>query len=207
MNGGVVTARIQHAALCTLGLVLATAAAPDRAQARGSHFLLELDGGAALTGDGGAALSADFGIGGKPPGWTPRLYFIAHGGLSLYGVEDEGVDGVALHEEGDFRDIAAGLRVYVPIARELRWLGEALLGASYATGRYTEPGLGPLEAEEWLLLGLLSTGLQQRVLQELSIGARVTLALNETGLVGVHRVAGASDAARLTITAGLTWHF
>ena len=205
-HAGVSVRSLPNCALLWLGLLLAGALLPDRAQARGSHFLLEVGAGATLSGDGGVAVSADLGAGGKFRAFPPRFYWIAHFGLSHY--EEERLSALPpQHEEGSFYDLATGPRVYVPLSGELRWLGEALLGASRVEGRYSQPDLGPLSAERWLLLGLLSTGLQLRVLQQLSVGVRITLALDQGTLPGVHRLAGASSPARTSLTTGLTWHF
>jgi len=97
--------------------------------------------------------------------------------------------------------------VVLPIVSELRVFVEGLLGASLASARYTEPGLATLHAREWLGLALLSGGLQWRVLYQLSLGVRVSLALNPSGLTGVARYAGLHDGGRLALTGGVTWHF
>ena len=87
--------------------------------------------------------------------------------------------------------------MYLPIAGRLRWFGEGLLGASYASATYVEPGLPlPLRPGEWLLLGVVATGLQWRFTTAFAAGVRVAFSFNEAGLAGVSRMAGVHDGAR-----------
>jgi hypothetical protein len=185
-------------------LVLAAAVCwgcPLRAYARGAgtHFLLEADAGACLSGDAGPAASLAFGAGGKWKGFAPRLYLLGSFARSEYAANSI--------EHGSFSDLALGPRVYLPIAGPLRWFADAQFGASYAEGSYLEPELAELSADQWLALAVISSGLQVRLLQMLSVGARIAFAFNEAGLVGVSRLAGVHDPVRTSITAGVTWHF
>jgi hypothetical protein len=174
----------------------------------GTHFLAELEGGALLTGDAGPALRAAVGAGGKWKGFPARFYAIGQFGVSSYAASPPTyLTARAGAESGAFQDLALGLRVVLPVVSELRVFVEGLLGASLASARYMEPGLAPLHAREWLGLALLSGGLQWRVFYQLSVGARVSLALNPSGLAGVARYAGVHDGGRLALTGGVTWHF
>ena len=170
----------------------------------GTHFLAELEGGVLLTGDAGPALRASLGAGGKWKGFPARFYGIGQFGVSSYTASSPAHAG---SESGAFQDLALGLRVVLPLVSELRVFVEGLVGASLASARYMEPGLSTLHAREWLGLALFSGGLQYRVWYELSVGVRVSLALNPSGLVGVARDAGVHDGGRLALTGGLTWHF
>jgi hypothetical protein len=193
-----------------LVLVAVSAVVPAAAHAKrpGSHFLAEVDAGACLSGDAGPAASVAFGAGGKLKGFPARFYLLGRMGQSEY----QATSSAAMSpwpgaERGSFSDFAIGPRVYVPLVGPLRWFVDGLFGATLASGTYVEQGLAPLSAEQWLALAVVSTGLQWRLLYELSISARVGVAFNEAGLIGVERVAGVHDTARTTLTGGLTWLF
>jgi hypothetical protein len=195
--------------LAFAAIAAACCACATRAQARGTHFIAELDAGALLSGDGGPAASLSVGAGGKLRGFAPRFYLLGTFGCSEY--EAAPAADVATwsgNETGTFSDLALGPRVYLPIIGRLRWFGEGLIGASYASATYVEPGLpAPLAAGEWLLLGVVATGLQWRFTSAFALGARVAFAFNEAGLTGVSRIAGAHDGARTSVMLGATWHF
>ena len=192
-------------------LVLFGASGQARAQpARdpGTRFLAELEGGALLTGDAGPAVRASLGFGGKWKRFPARFYLIGQLGASSYVASPPAyLAARSGSESGAFHDVALGLRVLVPVVSELRVFVEGLLGGTLASASYSEPGIAELSARQWLGLALLSAGLQWRFLYQLSVGARVSLALNPAGLVGVARYGGVHDGGRLALTGGLTWHF
>jgi hypothetical protein len=195
--------------LLPLACALAFCARPAPAHAKrpGTHFLAELDAGASLTGDGGPQASIALGAGGKLKGFAPRFYVLGSFARSAY----EASSGAPFDgdEYGSFGDLALGPRVYLPIAGPLRLFVDGQLGASYASATFVErdSGRGPLSADEWLGLGIVSSGLSLRLIRALSIGARVSLAFNEAGLAGAARLAGVRDPVRVSINAGVTWHF
>lgn len=195
--------------LAFVAIAAACCACTARAHANGTHFLAELDAGASLSGDGGPAASLALGAGGKLRGFAPRFYLLGTFGCSEYEAAPAAdVATWAGNETGTFSDLALGPRMYVPIFGRLRWFGEGLIGASYASATYVEPGLpAPLSAGEWLLLGVVATGLQWRFTTAFALGARVAFAFNEAGLTGVSRLAGVHDAARTSVMLGATWHF
>lgn len=196
--------------VAAFGIALAFTAGPATAHAkpRGSHFLAEVDLGACLSGDAGPAASIALGAGGKFKGFPARFYLLGRFGRSEYQATSSAVMSPwSGAESGSFGDLALGPRVYLPLVGPLRWFLDGLFGASLASGTYLEPGLAPLSAEQWLALAAVSTGLQLRLLYELSFGARVEFAFNQGGLIGVQRVAGVHDSVRTTFTGGLTWHF
>lgn len=176
--------------------------------ARGTHFLVELDGGALLTGDGGPAVHVAMGAGAKLKQFPARFYLLGEFGASGYGATTpRDFSPWPGSERGEFEDLALGPRVYWPILDALRIYVEGLVGATYASGTYSEYGLQPLRAYEWLALAQLGVGLQWRFWYELALGVRAGFSFNESGLTGVSRAAGAHDSVRTTLTAGLTWHF
>jgi hypothetical protein len=185
--------------LAAVAAVCLLHALPVQAKRAGTHFLVEIDAGACLSGDAGPAASVAFGAGGKFKGFAPRFYVLGSYGYSEYSAESV--------EEGGFSDLALGPRMVLPIIGPLRWFIDGSFGASYATGRFLEPELAPLAADEWLALARVSTGLQLRLIKTLSLGMRVGFAFNEAGLVGVSRLAGVHDPFRTTVSAGVTWHF
>ena len=183
-------------------------AAPALAKRPGTHFLAELDGGAVLTGNGGPAARVAFGAGAKLKRFPARFYLLGQFAASSYQADAPSElspwSGV---EEGSFDDLALGPRVYLPIVGPLRFFVEGMFGATLASGSYVEAGLLPLEGDQWVALALVSTGVQLRLLHELSIGLRAGFAFNATGLTGIARVAGIHDDVRPTLTGGVTWHF
>ncbi|MDH5672622.1 MAG: hypothetical protein OEZ06_10765 [Myxococcales bacterium] len=176
--------------------------------APGTHFLLEFDAGATITGDAGPSVAAFAGIGGKLRLFPPRFYGILMAAYSHYESRVAGVQALDPADEwGRFVDLGGGLRVYLPVAGELRLLADGLLGRSHVQGRYQQLGLSPIEEERWLNFASVAIGLQYRWIHELSVGTRLGLAFNEKGLVASQRDAGTRDAARPSISAGVTWHF
>ena len=182
----------------------------QRACARGTstHFLAELDAGATLSGSGGPAASIALGAGGKLECLPPRFYVIGTFAASTYTASSSAAQSPwPATENGRFADLALGPRVYVPVLG-VRWFGEALLGASHASATYDEAGLSTeLVADEWLVLAMVATGVQWRLLPALSIGLRVAFSFNEAGLIGVARLAGVHDTARTSIGLGAAWQF
>jgi hypothetical protein len=199
----------RHIVLAVIAAACCARAAPAHARSSGTHFLAELDTGALLSGDSGPAATIAFGAGGKLRGFAPRLYLLGTIGCSEYEASPPAAEATwAGIETGTFSDLALGPRVYVPIFGPLRWFGEGLLGASYAAASYAEPGLASaLQAGDWLLLGVVATGLQWRFTRALALGVRVAFSFNEAGLTGVARLAGVHDSARTTLALGATWHF
>jgi hypothetical protein len=200
-----------HRHTLLLGLVVAVggAALPSTAAARshGSHFIAELDGGASLSGDGGLAARLAFGAGGKFRGFPLRFYLLGQLATSRYEAEVPRAVARSGVEEGGFVDLALGPRVYFPITDAWRVYGEALFGASFATGRYAELGRPPLQAQEWLWLAQLTLGVQWRIVYALSLGVHASFAFDEAGLVGVARSAGVHAAVRPSVMGGIAWHF
>ena len=191
-----------------LALGCVTHAAPAAAKRPGTHFLAELDGGVLLSGSGGPAARVAVGAGAKFTNFPARFYLLGSFSASAYeAAAARSVSPWPGSEEGNFDDFALGPRVYLPIVGPLRFFAEGLFGATLAYGTYTEQGLAPLHAYEWLALAQVAVGLQWRLLYELSLGVRAGLAFNQAGLTGVARVAGVHDEARPTLTAGVTWHF
>jgi hypothetical protein len=170
--------------------------------------LAELDAGALLSGDGGPAVRGAFGAGAKFKHFPVRFYLLWAIGASAYvATPAPGASVWSGNEQGSFYDVALGPRLYLPIIGPLRVFVEGLFGASRASGTYEAEGMPAVHAYEWLALAQLSAGLQWRVLYELSWGVRAGLAFTESGLTGVARMAGAHDAARPSLMAGVTWHF
>lgn len=191
-------------------LVLATATSRARAapRDRGTHFLAELEAGGVLTGSGGPAMRLAFGAGAKWRSFPVRFYLVGQLGTSSYTAQaPPPYPTASSSEEGAFQDLALGPRLYVPVWGPLRVFVEGLVGATFASATRARYAGATLTAHEWLALLQLSAGLQWRILYQLSLGARASVALNEAGLVGVARYAGVHSDARPSITGAVTWHF
>lgn len=194
------------ALIICVGLLLVSETARAGPRDSGTYGIAELEGGALLSGNGGPALRAALGAGAKWKRWPARFYIVGQFGASSYSADDPAMRGSAA-EEGAFYDLTLGPRVYLPIVGALRLFVEGQFGASLASASHFEYGRSTAYAREWLWLVQVCAGLQWRLLYELSIGARVSLAFNGSGLPGVARYAGAHSAARPALTGGVTWHF
>jgi hypothetical protein len=183
--------------------VTETASAP---RLRGTHHMAELEGGITPAATPGFAGSLLFGSGGRPPGTPLRIYAIAEVSFA------DSQPAIALRvpsvraDERSYFGLAAGVRLYVPIAGELRLFLDALGGASYNTAKL-ETAAVQLDESDWFIQGALAGGLQYRLLNGLSLGARVKWTASDDPLSDVRDRLGLSDAFPFTITTGMTWHF
>lgn len=190
---------------------LGAATAPEQEQEpgsrrRGTHFITALEGGVTPAGTPGFAGSLTFGGGGKPRGTPLRIYGIAE--LSFA----DDLPAIALRapsvrrDERSYFGLSAGVRLYIPIAGELRLFFDALGGASYNTALLGTAAV-QLDESDWFIQGALAGGLQYRLLHALSLGARVKWIASDDPLSDVREDLGLSNAFPWTATAGATWHF
>lgn len=202
--------RVFSLALATFALATLWPGAAAHAQPAmrpATHFLAELELGAAFTGHGGPAGAVTFGGGGMLRGSSLRFYLLGRASLSEYSAGAAGALGGHGHESGSFRDLALGPRVYVPLWGNLRWYLDGMVGGSHVSGSFASAGRPALEAYEWVWLLNAGSGLQLRVSRLVSLGLRANFAFNGKGLVGVMRSAGLHDPLRASLTGGVTWHF
>jgi hypothetical protein len=165
--------------------------------AKGSHFLVEGNAGFGVAGASGVTLGALFGAGGRVPSTPLRLYLV---GELARSTSERPAESEARSElvQDEITDAGLGLRGYVPVYGRLRFFGDASLGRSLRTSS-EDASLG--RVREWTSLFALAAGLQLRVIDELSCGARGRVAFAEDGLVG------SSTHQRWSMSATLTAHF
>lgn len=171
----------------------------------GTHFLAELNVGGDLSGD----LSAGgvIGIGGKMRNFPPRFYLVGEFTYSTSTLEGTLPDlPLRFSEEMSYRDLAFGLRVYLPVARRLRLFLDIMGGGTNIVGMFRRDDLSPLAVDTWSPLALGAVGLQARLLYNISVGVRARITFTEDS-VEVRDLRGGSSERRLTMTGGLTWHF
>ncbi|MCA9667214.1 MAG: hypothetical protein KC503_16560 [Myxococcales bacterium] len=174
---------------------------------RGTHFIAELSGGATTYGHGGLALEGIFGIGGKLRGFPPRFYLIAELGYSSNTISGAAPQtGASFRDERTYRDLAAGLRIYLPIFGPIRLFGDALIGASHISASLSRDGHDLDVATGWQTLVAVGGGLQVRIFHHLSLGARFKAVVTGDDVAGLRALSGTSPT-RLSATAGVTWHF
>jgi hypothetical protein len=212
---------MRHPVLLTIGLLSLTAARPSMAQEipcaagpcvkppqPGTHFIAEINGGGSFTGNVGPAVGGVLGVGGKLRGFPLRFYLI--GELSWASVSSEGTlpsGSLAFREERSYRDLALGLRIYVPVYGPLRLFVDAMGGGSHAAALMEREGLSTLSTNDWNAVGLLASGVQVRLFHHLSIGLRARVVLGGDNLEGLRQLVGTDTPTRTSMTAGLTWHF
>lgn len=171
----------------------------------GTFGVLELNAGATLGSELGEAGGALFGVGGKPVGFPWRFYFI--GEIGQAHVRDAGFEpGGQYATDRRYWNVAAGLRIYVPVWGPVRVFGDATLGGAYVSSSLARPDLTPLTSEDWYILGAVSAGVQVRVLHQLSFGLRAKLLLTNDGLSELRETLGIASAVPAMVTLGLTWH-
>lgn len=177
-------------------------------QRRGTHFLAEINGGTSISGKPGLSVGGLLGVGGKLRGFPLRFYLVGEFSYATGGQEGTlASPSLAFREERSYRDLAAGLRIYVPIWGPLRLFVDGMGGGSYVSASFDREGLSPLAASDWYGLGLVATGLQVRLFHHMSVGVRAKLVFTRDGLAEMREMMGVDTAMRSSVTAGLTWHF
>jgi hypothetical protein len=173
----------------------------------GTHFIAEVNGGGSFAGGVGPAVGGVLGVGGKLRGFPLRFYLITE--FAYASNAQEGTlhsRAVGFREERSFRDIAAGLRIYVPFGR-LRLFVDAMGGGSHTQAFLERDGLSPLSASDWSGMGLVGGGLQLRLIHHLSIGVRCKAFFSGDDLDDLRDMERIDDPVRTSATMGLTWHF
>lgn len=179
-----------------------------RVQRPGTHFLIELNGGGTVYDGGGMAMEGVMGVGGKLWSLPMRFYLVTEFAYNT-STDSGDVGGAPLgyRDERSFRDVALGLRVYMPIYGRLRLFGDIMGGGSHQTITLERDELPTRVASGWSPLAHLAAGVQFRLLYHLSLGARAKVVLTSDDLAGLHAAVGKAAPTRATVTAGLTWHF
>jgi len=170
---------------------------PDKAP--GSHFLLEGSAGFGLAGASGVTWGGMLGAGGRLPGSPLRLYFVGELAEST-GERERTIGGTTELVQYEAMDASLGLRGYVPVYGRLRFFADALLGRTLST----TPADGEFaRTSAWTTLFALAAGLQLRVVDEVSCGARGRVAFGGDG----EGFSGSASDQRWSLGATLTAHF
>ena len=149
-----------------------------RMRRRGTHFIGELRVGSTLAGAGSFSYGGALGVGGSWNG-LPPIYLIGALDHSNAARRAEIGGGYTLNENISMTALSTGLRLYVPIVRPFRLMGEITVGAIAVQARQDD-GADAWVENTWLPYTEIAGGPQLRVLHNLSIGARVAVAFVDT---------------------------
>lgn len=174
----------------------------------GTHFIVELNGGGTLLRDGGFSVEGLIGAGGKVPFLPLRLYVISEFAYSTsHGSGLVASMPLAYRDERDYRDIALGLRLYLPLFSGLRLFADVLGGASHQAVVLEREELPVRRVTGWSPHAHVAAGLQYRLFYHLSLGVRAKVVLSDPDPAGLYAAVGTEAPIRTSLTAGLTWHF
>jgi hypothetical protein len=172
----------------------------------GTHFLAELGGGGSFGGRSGFIVGGLFGVGGQLRRFPLPLYAISEVAYATSTVVGEG-SPLPFRDERAHRELTLGLRLYVPIVGPLRLFVEALGGAGYVSASLERADLPSLAASGWVKLATVGGGVQLRLLHHLSLGVRARAVLTDDDLGDLRALSGAQSVRRVSVLAGMTWHF
>jgi len=179
-----------------------------RSSEAGTHFLAEVNGGGSFWGGAGLSVGGLLGVGGKLRGFPLRFYL---GGEFAYSSNTEtGASptlGTEFRDQRGYRDLALGLRVYLPVLGRLRLFGDILGGGSWVSGTIARGDLVERSVSGWEGLAVVGGGLQLRLVKGLSVGLRARYALTGDELDGLRSAMGVPSHRPASVMAGLTWHF
>jgi hypothetical protein len=153
---------------------------PGRAEAKGTHFLLELNTGlgesAYEQGEVGLAYGASFGFTWKITGIPLRFALL--GTIASRNAEIAGsYNGISFASDRRDLDVYLAQRIGIPIWRMIRFYGEAGVGNRIRTQTLKlGADLGTSSTADNELLVVLAVGLQARLSENFSIGVRGELA-------------------------------
>lgn len=137
------------------------------ANAAGTHMIFEGGGGFGTTDlqATGPYWDIAWGYGGKFRGFPLRFYVVLdYTGATLTG---EGTGYVHRVEE---HALLAGPRLYLPVARNMRIFGQALIGGFWAQGDWTIHDIEPYRPRDDGTAGKFSVGFQARLSPHFSVG-------------------------------------
>jgi hypothetical protein len=119
----------------------------------------------------GYALGFEAGAGGAWRGSLPRFFLIGRYGRSSIS-ETVFRAQKSFESRRAYGDIAGGVRILVPIVEPFRIYGEVLGGATSATTEITRAELPPLTSRRFRPIIQAAAGVQFRLHENLSVGAR-----------------------------------
>ncbi|MCB9556122.1 MAG: hypothetical protein H6707_08465 [Deltaproteobacteria bacterium] len=171
---------------------------PSQPRRRGTHFIAEIAGGLSTRGEQGFALRSLLGVGGKPRSLPIRAYVISEFSFAQHSLDSNSSLPRLLSRQ---RDLGIGTRLYLPIGGTLlRLFADAIGGASYQTLTLENSALS-FDEGQWTGFFALAGGAAARLHYRLSLTLRFRAVLAEETLTA------ADNKKRLSLTAGLTWHF
>jgi hypothetical protein len=174
----------------------------------GTHFIAEIAGGGALYGRGGGIVVGGlFGAGGQLRRLPLPLYVVTEVAYNTTTDAGHGPTLPAFRDERTHRDLALGLRIYVPVFGPLRFFAEVLGGGSYVSASLDRADVAPIASAGWVRLALVGGGLQVRLFHHFSLGVRTRIVLTDDDLGGLRAMTGAERAVRVSLLGGMTWHF
>lgn len=148
-------------------LLLGCLFAPAPVNAAGTHMIFEGGGGYGLTDlqAGGPYWDIAWAYGGKFRGFPLRFYFVLdYTGASLTG------EGTGYLHKVEEHALLAGPRIYLPVARNMRIFGQALLGGFWSKGDWTIHDIERYRPHDEGTAGKFSVGFQARLSPHLSLG-------------------------------------
>lgn len=185
--------------------------------AKGNHFILEVEGGLATPGgsgmsadtETGRALALSFGFGGRFKGLSPAFYLVGRLGRSDYGFTGPPSDGLA-HVDRSQREFGIGGRIYIPITKRMRLLGQVLIGEIADASQIDREGYRLQYIDDTMAAVFTEVGFQYRLTNNLSVGANVDYAFLEDSqldLASTNAGLLQPDDGRMRVAVSTTFHF
>jgi hypothetical protein len=174
---------------------------PPAAPRPGTHFFGELRVGSNLDGVGDFAYGGTLGAGGRLYR-LPPIYLIGT-------LERTGEATFPIGDQVKLTTLTTGLRFYLPIHGPLRLMGELALGGLNVNAQRALPE-GTFTESYWLPYAEIALGPQFRVLHELSLGVRASLAFADTQALQSSEFAAGwepSVGGRKAVHGTMTFHF
>jgi hypothetical protein len=154
----------------------------------------------------GGAFGLEMGAGGSWAGSRPRFFLVARYEHAAIEYAPEGA--LRFRSQREYDDLAAGLRILLPIVEPVRIYGEGLVGASFTDATLDRPGLAALDAAHTRAIGQAAFGVQLRLHQNFSVGMRIQQTwLDHSPDVLAALVGERLDTTRTTVAATLGVHF
>lgn len=199
-------------ALASVALILSVVTWQGEAQAGGTHYLVQLQGGFAVPPTGGSDLSLGWGLslgyGGRLRGTHLRFYGLLGFDRSSFPQEGTNPDtGRPWSAERSYNDFQVGLRMLIPIWWKLRWYVEVLIGASYLEGELSWTSAYPLETSRWSGLLTGATGFEVRWHRHFATGIRGEVRWLMSDPDVIPPIAGQQEAGPLRYTVLATQAF
>ena len=171
--------RIFRAIPAAAALAVGISLVPERAEARGTFFLLELSTGIAEpaydSGEIGLTYGLSAGMTWKFTKFPPRFHLLLS--TSAKSARSSGtVDGLRFNAEHHAIEVYVAHRIAMPMWGPMRIYGEVGLGERFITSAIRrEADLGRLSSSSAELLVVLAAGLQFRLTEGFSLGLRAEM--------------------------------